>query len=159
MNTHNSIVFNFSVIIKIIIIIRDQSKSPEAFFFLDTKKCLFHLDLFTAIFLISVSSSAFSSGRRWDELCCRYVLASAPGRRDDITLDSYMTKRLMDSSLGMWIQWPMSLNCRSRDGIWLIRRETKSLVCNMVSWLFYIQHNPAACPCKDITFFGKCFGK
>ena len=34
------------------------------FFFLDTIKCLFHADLFTAIFHISVASSAFSSGRR-----------------------------------------------------------------------------------------------
>ena len=37
------------------------------FFFLDTTKCLFHVDLFIAIFLISEPLSAFSLDWRWDE--------------------------------------------------------------------------------------------
>ena len=45
----------------------------EGFFILDTTKCLFQANLFTAIFHISVASSTFSTGRRWDEICCLVV--------------------------------------------------------------------------------------
>ena len=45
------------------------------------------------------------SGRKWNEICCRYVLQGAPGGRDDLTLNSYINKRLMGSSVGMRIQW------------------------------------------------------
>ena len=42
------------------------------FFFLDTTKCLFHVDFFAAIFLISMASSDFSLGKKWDEICCQW---------------------------------------------------------------------------------------
>ena len=35
----------------------------------------------------------------------------------------------------------------------------KSLVCYKVSRLFDIQHNPIACPFKDVKFLGKCLRK
>ena len=41
--------------------------SCGGFFFLDTKKCLLHANLITAIFHISVSSRAFLLGRRWNQ--------------------------------------------------------------------------------------------
>ena len=69
-------------------------------------KCVFHADLFTAIFLISVASSAFSTGRKWDEIFCLYDLVGAFGGSDGLTLDSFNTKRLMGSSIGMWKQRP-----------------------------------------------------
>ena len=55
------------------------------FFFLDTTKCLFHTDFFTAFLHISVASSTFSPGRRWDKNSCLYVLVGAPGWRDGLT--------------------------------------------------------------------------
>ena len=71
-----------------IIIIRAEKIGSEAFFFLDTTKGWLFLDLFIAIFLISLASSIFSPGRIWDEILLRYVVLGAPGRRDDLILDS-----------------------------------------------------------------------
>ena len=77
------------------------------------------------IFKISVASKAFSPCRKWVEICCLYFLTGAPGRRDGLTLDSYKTKRLMGSSVGIKKQWPVNLSCRSRIisriGTWLTR--------------------------------------
>ena len=48
------------------------------------------------------ASSAFSPARRLDEICYLYVLVCAPGQRDGLTLDSYKTKQLMGSSVGIF---------------------------------------------------------
>ena len=62
---------------------------PGGFFFLDTTKSWLQSDLFTAIFLISPASRDFSPDcRMCDEIWLRYVVFGAPGRRDDLILDS-----------------------------------------------------------------------
>ena len=49
------------------------------------------------------ASSAFSPGRKWDQIFCRLVLVGAPRRLYNLTLQSYLTKRLIGSSVGMRI--------------------------------------------------------
>ena len=95
------------------------------FFFSNTTKRCFHSDFFTAIFLISLTSSFISPGKIWREIWLRNVVLDASGRRDDLILDSYMTKRLAGLSASMRIHWPVSLKWRSRivsqRGAWLVR--------------------------------------
>ena len=69
------------------------------FLFLDTTKFLFHAYFFTAIFHIYVASSAYSPGRRRDEICFLYFLVGAHGWRDGLNLVSYKKKRLIGSSV------------------------------------------------------------
>ena len=104
------------------------------FFFLYTTKSWIHSDFFTAIFLITPSSRDFSPDcRMCDEIWSRYIVFSAPGRRDDLILDSVeMTNRLAGSSFGMRIQWSVNLSCRSlivsRSGTWPVCWYRLSLV-------------------------------
>ena len=69
-----------------------------------------------AIFLISTASRYCSPDYRMcDEIQLRYVVLSTPGRRDDLILDSKMKNRLLGSSFGMRLHWPVNLSWRSRS--------------------------------------------
>ena len=73
----------------ITIIIRAQKMGPKAVFSYTRQNVCFTWIFSPSRFLISVATSSISPGRRWGEICCRYVLAGAPKRY--LNFDSYMT--------------------------------------------------------------------
>ena len=110
--TFKMVIFTFTLKIEWFILHHHHHHSSSedcsgCFLFLDTKKCFYFTCIyFTAYFLISVASSAFSSGKRWGDICCRYVVDQEPGRRDYHTFDSKTIKWLTDSSLNLrFVTW------------------------------------------------------